>query len=308
MEKFSGKGFGKFILFGEHAVVYGKPAIGCHIDRGTRVTLRRKSRKDENGFHALDEKGVEAFELAARHAGLNLEEWICDVHSHLPSGQGLGSSAAFSVAMSIAILKATQGNYTVDDVTRLAGIMEKVFHGNPSGIDVTLASGSGPILYYKGGPIQPLKPKKALHFLILLSGTSPATKSMVEMVREKLEREPVTNKILDEIGNLTLKAINAIETGSIEEIAGLMNQNHLLLRDLGVSNSILESIRNRAIKAGSPGVKLTGGGGGGALICIAKSREHAIKIISTLGMEKSSMVVKVKVKDGGKNHDGENEK
>jgi mevalonate kinase len=283
MSSFTGKGHGKFILMGEHAVVYGKPAIGTHLDRGVRVTLARTGRAAPP-------------RAAPNHAPLAPRR--LKITSRLPVGQGLGSSAALSVAVARAMLKAAGKQETEAGVIELAQVLETVFHGTPSGIDAALATGGGPLLYRKGRPPEPVRVGAPIPVIILLSGTSPSTRSMVQKVREQYERDRArTGALLDGIERLTLSALEAIRAGAPEDLGRLMDENHRLLFELGVSTPLLESLRKRALDAGSPGAKLTGGGGGGSVICIARSRRHAREIIKTLNMRKKSFMTIIENKE-----------
>ncbi len=299
MTGFTGKGHGKIILFGEHAVVYGKPALGIPLTKGIRVTLSPIPRLPHSGkaLHPdpLDDLGREAFTTAARASGIDPTRWRIVVRSNLPVGQGLGSSAAFSVAVARALLKATGRKERVEVVLRLARILENVFHGKPSGIDALLAVSTTPLLYRIECPPESIQTAVPIPLAILLTGTSPATRLMIRRVREKYRRNRKrTGRIFDEIEKLSLAAAESIRTGELEDLGRLMNENHHLLFDLGVSTPLLEYLRQKALAAGSMGAKLTGGGGGGAVVCLARSLEQAKKIVKKLKMEKNSLITVIK--------------
>jgi mevalonate kinase len=292
MERFEGRGHGKFILMGEHAVVYGKPAVGTHLERGVRVSLLRSGRTHalppEQRMKPLDETGRRAYALAARRIGLDPGAFRIKVSSRLPAGQGLGSSAALSVAMARALLRAGRSRETDAKIVRTAQVLEGVFHGSPSGIDATLALGNGPLLYRKGARAVRIRVGAPLPVIVLMSGTSPSTRIMVEKVRKK-DRRTVA-RVMEEIERLVLEALVHIRKGSLEALGRAMNENHELLAKLGVSTKRLEDLRRAALEAGALGAKLTGGGGGGAVICLAGSRARARKIVKALNMGKNSFI------------------
>lgn len=284
---------------GEHAVVYGKPAIGTHLSRGIRVSLIRTEKTArlplERKLSPLDERGRKAYLAAAREAGLDPNRFSMKISSRLPAGQGLGSSAALSVAVSRALLLARGKKETDERVVHLAQIMEGVFHGRPSGIDATIALGKGPVLYRKKRPPEEMSVGRPITVILLLSGTSPSTKTMVEKVRKKYEKNRAeTIALINDIESLVMEALGCIEKGSVPELGRVMNENHGILKKLGVSTKNIESLRDKALRAGSPGAKLTGGGGGGAVICLAENRRHAKEIMKKLNMDENSFITIIK--------------
>lgn len=299
--RFTGKGHGKFILMGEHAVVYGEPAIGMHLERGITVSLGEPSRGSpgKNLAH-LDDRGREAFVAAARAVGVDTACFRVTVASRLPVGQGLGSSAALSVAASRALLRAAGETFDDARVLDIAQVLEKVFHGTPSGIDATIALGKGPVFYRKGAPPEPVLVGAPIPVVVLLSGTSPSTKAMVERVRRRREEDgPGTDRILGDIGGLVREARELLRAGSLAGLGRAMDENHRLLERLGVSTDGLESLVAAARRAGALGAKLTGGGGGGAVISLAGDRHHAREIMKTLNLGQNSFMTMVQPLAGG---------
>ncbi|MFH1434884.1 MAG: mevalonate kinase [Pseudomonadota bacterium] len=289
MSKFTGNGGGKLILMGEHAVVYGKPAIGMNLDRGIEAALTAIDKGPPTV--ELDQRGFAAFVSAAAHAGLDPGRFNVAITSSLPVGQGLGSSAALSVALGRAMLAALGREETDEKVIELAHVMETVFHGSPSGMDARLALGRGPLLFRKGEEPETLRVGAAVPIVVLTTESSPSTKVMVRRVREQYEKNPKKiSGLMDHIENLVLEAGTFIQKGHLYELGRAMNENHGVLWALGVSTGELDSLREKALKAGSPGAKLTGGGGGGAVICLAGDRDHADRLLQELKIEDNSFV------------------
>ena len=274
---------------GEHAVVYGKPAIGMHLDRGIEAALTAIDKGPP--AVALDKRGFAAFVSAAAHAGIDPGRFNVAITSSLPVGQGLGSSAALSVALSRAMLQALGAHEADEEVIELAHVMETVFHGSPSGMDARLALGRGPVLFRKGEEPEPIRVGAAFPIVVLTTGSSPSTKVMVRRVREQYEKNPEKiSGLMDRIENLVLEAGAFIEKGQLHELGRAMNENQGVLWALGVSSDELDSLREKALKAGSPGAKLTGGGGGGAVICLAEDRDHADRLLQELKIEENSFM------------------
>ena len=274
---------------GEHAVVYGKPALGTHLDRGNEVSLVEVGEGPPTV--ALDQRGFAAFVSAATHAGMDPGRFSVHITSNLPVGQGLGSSAALSVALGRAMLAALGREETDEEVIELAHVMETVFHGSPSGMDARLALGRGPVIFRKGEAPEEVRVGADIPIVVLTTGTSPSTKVMVRRVGEQYEKNPEKiSGLMDDIESLVLEARTFIEKGQLHELGRAMNENHGVLRTLGVSTAELDSLREKALKAGSPGAKLTGGGGGGAVICLAGDRDHADRLLQELQAEDNSFV------------------
>ncbi len=293
MESYTGRGQGKLILMGEHAVVYGKRAIGTHLSRGIAFRLRALARPPAIGdlLRRLDDRAREAYLSAAREAGVDAGRFRPAVTSRLPVGQGLGSSAAFSVAASRALLAAAGREAADAEVLELAGVMERVFHGTPSGIDAAMALGRGPVIFARGVPPEALAPGRTLALVVLLSGTSPSTRIMVENVRRRYDGDPRTvGGLIDAAGDLVLQALEAIRRGALEELGRAMNENHAVLTALGVSTPVLDRLVEKARRAGALGAKLTGGGGGGAVVALAKGAAHAGEIRKKLNMGQNSFI------------------
>ena len=274
---------GKVILLGEHAVVYGVPALAAGIDRGARaeVTIARGSEGPSTlalGGRAVTADAGATEDLPRAFAallgspapGADPCAFTCEASSDLPPGGGLGSSAAIGVALARAIEDlAPSGPDREAQVTARALAWERVFHGNPSGIDTYAAAHGGAFRFVRGEASRPLHLGTDLWLAIGLSGSGASTRAMVEGLARLFQRKPdVKQKSVDGIAALVRNAALAIEAGDVEGLGKLMDLNHMILAGLFLSTETLERLVSLARGAGALGAKLTGSGGGGSVIAL----------------------------------------
>ena len=278
-----GVGFGKIILLGEHAVVHGRHAIGCPIP----LTIRAIVEDGDRGVELLIPRwGVEyqlakppehrrSFEQAAGiildKLGLANRKMRIEVFPDVPRSMGLGGSAALAVA----IVRALDLHFHLDlsdaEVNALAYLSEQNAHGQPSGIDNTLATYGKPLVYRRGSPplVELLNMPAPLSIVVGMTRTEGLTARTVANVADARQRNPrLYEKIFDDIDGLVLQAVSAIQDNDVTTLGDLMNINQGLLNALQVSTPELERLINVARDAGAAGAKLTGGGGGGAMIAL----------------------------------------
>lgn len=280
---------GKVILFGEHAVVYGRPALAAPVS-GVRATARVEGRPpgsgtlinaaDLNLTLSLTEAAGHALaltlKLVLKHLQMDEPDVLITLRSAIPIAGGLGSGAAISAALARAVC-AYLGR-PIDDAALSALVyeVEKVHHGTPSGIDNTVICYGKPVYFVKGSHPQIIHVGRAFELLIGDTGIAAPTRTTVATVREGWQRDPHNYETLfDRIGQIARKARGAVESGAIGQIGPLMNENHALLRSLGVSSEELERLVEAALGAGSPGAKLSGGGGGGNMIALVEPEQAA---------------------------------
>lgn len=264
---------GKVILLGEHAAVYGVPAVACGIGRGARATARlAASTRLRLGAEWV--APGEASEAAAALAGLlgampGAPAEI-EVTLELPPGCGLGSSAAIGVAVARA-LRAARGEAPDEAAVRAAaGAWEGVFHGNASGVDVAAASVGGCLRFVRGEPVRSLALGAPLELALGLAGPAASTRRMVASVARLRERRPGPfEKTLEAIRSLVENAVVALEAGDHPTLGKLMDANQMLLAGWFVSTEEIERACGLARSAGALGAKLTGAGGGGAVVALA---------------------------------------
>jgi mevalonate kinase len=262
----SGSAPGKLILFGEHAVVWGWPALAGAVDRRTFVDLvpggagRARIEAD-----LLDARLLEA---VARFVppGLTIR-----IRSELPVGRGMGSSAALSVALVRALAAWRQQVPSFEDLAGQSLDVDRIFHGTPSGVDTTVSLCGGLVRFRKGPPVEirPVVCPAPLPVVVLDSGSPGDTAAMVARVR--LGR-PGVDSVLRSLGEAVDPAIACL--GDLEALGACMDEFHLRLGKLGVSTPRLDEIAAFARAHGALGAKLSGAGGGGVLVALTRPGEQ----------------------------------
>lgn len=262
----TGRGSGKIILLGEHVVVHGQPAIVAGLDRGVDVAVERGREQPD-----LDPRVASAVGLAAQLLGVTPSGCGLRITGDLPIGMGLGSSAALAVALLRALAAAADLHPSPDMVASHAHEIERLFHGTPSGVDSTAATYGG-LLWFEAGPPprhERIRLRGGLPLVVVLSRTEHATATTVGSLRERAAAAPeVYRPVFAAVGELVRAARHALEAGERRRLGELMTMNHGLLRACGVSTPELDGIVDAALAAGARGAKLTGAGGGGAVIAL----------------------------------------
>ena len=267
---------GKVILLGEHSVVYGHPALAGALADGVTVTAAtgtgRLAIPQWNVVieppAADDSSLARAYQAIRERAGRPLLD--LELVFNLPTGAGLGSSAAMAVAIGRAL--GLDGAALAD----AAMASETVIHGKPSGLDHTVALLGGFGVFTRGDGLRPVA-AAPLKLCIGHTGKTRDTKGRVARVAELVaERGGEVRARFDAIAALVGRGVDAVTRASYGELGEAMNENQRHLEALEVSCPEIERLCGIARDAGAVGAKLTGGGGGGCVIAIAPQREHAV--------------------------------
>ncbi|MDJ0831256.1 MAG: hydroxymethylglutaryl-CoA reductase, degradative [Desulfobacterales bacterium] len=282
---------GKIILLGEHAVVYGRHALAMPIPQAIKA---RVSDGDEGVQLIIPRWGIDTHWLPNIEHHLSIYRAIDQILTQLelvrpairiilspqlPRAVGLGSSAAAAVAIIRALSHHFQLNLDDRDVNRIAYESEKIIHGTPSGIDNYVATYAKPILFKSGNPpiVKELSLASDLTLIIGYSEKESLTAKMVEQVSSGWLKNTVQyENWFDAIDALALSASEAIQEFDYQKIGALMNKNQKLLEALRVSSSEQNKMVQIALDAGALGAKMTGAGGGGAIVTLCPEKEQEV--------------------------------
>jgi mevalonate kinase len=280
---------GKVLLLGEHAVVYGQPALAAALRRRVFVEVEEDAGgpvvelvapRNEGADAAAIDTPPELVRAAAAMAGAGGApgRFRARVRSELPLGAGLGSSAALGVALARAFSQIAGRDCPPERAELLALELERVFHGAPSGVDPAICARGGVILFRRGEPpyVEHVSPRSALHLVVALTGVVRGTRSTVlPLSARRAERPDLYDPMLAFIGDLARGGAAALERGDLQDLGLRFDAAHGVLAAVGVSCPELDSAVAMLRKAGALGAKLTGAGGGGAAIALARDAEHA---------------------------------
>ncbi len=282
----------KVILCGEHAVVYGRPAIALPLpqlrarariepsrhtfkiiapDVGAVVALWRHSRLTRNPL-------ARAARAALEHLGQKPFRATLTVTSEIPIGANLGSGAAISIAIARAIAAYLGCELPPEDASRLAYEVEKLHHGTPSGIDNTVIAYERPVWFVRGEPPELLEMRIGDQLPLVIADTGIATPTRIPVgdVRAAWENDrPRYEGYFNAIASLVQSAREALAQGDLIKLGHALNANHMLLQQLGVSCKELDDLCDAARAAGALGAKMSGGGRGGNMIALARDAAHA---------------------------------
>jgi mevalonate kinase len=300
----------KVILFGEHFVVYGGPAILAAINKRISVDARTLLHDEDkivirsdigvagkywyNGeFNALEggrkaKAVLDPLYHAIRQVLLmrnNKKKKIgieVGISSRVPPGIGLGSSAASCVATVAAVDSLFQKNPSRQKVCELAIESERQIHRRTSGADCYVSTFGGLMQYYsKSKSFKNIETKGSLSLVVASTGIKHYTSDLVAAVKRfKDTNKTLFESLAKQASDICLQAQIAIESGRSDKIGELMNENQIILQQIGISHPKVHNIIDICGKAGAIGAKITGAGGGGAVIALAASKQESTKIAS----------------------------
>lgn len=274
---------GKIILFGEHAVVYGRPALAVPVTQvHADVDITDASRAGiwinapDVNLHAELNTLPSDHPIASVIHNLLFISRISPfpsleirITSTIPVASGLGSGAAVTTALTRALSSHLNYPMTNEELNAFTYEIEKLHHGTPSGIDNTVITYAKPVWFIKGQSIEIFKVGAPFTIVIGDTGISAPTKESVGDLRKLWEADkPKWEGLFDEVAELVSAAKIHIERGTWKELGWLMNRNHVLLQEMTVSSPELDRLVTAACKAGALGAKMSGGGRGGNMIAL----------------------------------------
>jgi mevalonate kinase len=283
----------KAILFGEHAVVYGFPAVAIPLSEIrayveitdtdiNRVEVDLPDLGWKKELSQLDPKDPIRYAIDLFNSAYNLQNsagMSIIIRSDIPIGSGMGSGAASATALLKALFHHANIPYTLEQLSELVYKVEILHHGTPSGIDNTVTAYEEAVFYQKTLPINRIAFPHPFHLVIANSGKSTPTKVTVAAVRRLFEGNPTNvTRILQDIGECTHQGLQYLQQGDFSSAGRLMAQNHQLLQSLTVSDESLDHLVKIAIQSGALGAKLSGGGRGGIVIALVQEGDiHTVK-------------------------------
>lgn len=285
-----GEAKSKIILAGEHAVVYGIPAIAIPFPLNVRVRVRQYEHQGIYLQSSLYKGMIEAvpswlwgirdmLHLTVERLEIKKPQLYIQLDSQIPIGRGLGSSAAIAIAL-VRGLYAYLGEVLEDSsLYQLVGMAESYAHGNASGIDMVTQSSFFPILFQKNQPPKAFVMKQPLYICVADTGQRGETKEAVNKVALSYQKDPMTiGRYIEDIATCVRESRKAIEKGDIQALGKQLSRNHTLLTELEVSHKCLDHLVQEAMNDGALGAKMTGGGLGGCMIALCKDEASCLQV------------------------------
>lgn len=297
----TGEAHSKLILVGEHAVVYGQPAIAIPFPLKVRAQVSKSIGEItiSSLLYTGNMEGIpsemtgisECIKNALMHLNKPLKDINITIRSEIPLGRGLGSSAAVATAIVRGIFFYFNRTLTQEELCSLVEISESHAHGKPSGIDMMAVASNSPIYFKRQEGACSFTALKPLYLVVADSGKIGDTRRAVEKVKKNhLADSESIDAVVNRIGEITEKARETISGGELRNLGSLLHKNHEELKLLGVSNETIDRMVDTAMRAGAIGAKLTGGGMGGCMITLANTMadgEYISKELLKVGASKA---------------------
>lgn len=279
---------GKAILLGEHAVVYGRPAIAVPVSdvrasvsvataAGVEIVAADLDRRYDLKERYDDEAALPLQTTVGntlRHLGIVKDDACLEIviRSQIPIARGMGSGTAVATAIVRALAEHYGRLLDAGAVSDLVYQTELILHGNPSGVDNTVVVYENPVYFCRGQSPEPFYVRRPFTLLVADTGVPSKTRQAVGFVRQAWEREPARlGTLFDRIGQTVDDARVAIAAGRVRRLGALMNSNHRMLCEMGVSSPELDRLVEAALGSGALGAKLSGGGMGGCMIALVEA-------------------------------------
>lgn len=290
----TGVASGKIILIGEHAAVYGKPAIAIpcssvnatttvtHANKGLYIYCDLFQGFVDNMPELLTSLKIIIHEtlhyLNKLHATLHIK-----IDSSIPIERGMGSSAAVSISIIKALFQYFDKTPTQEELFTLSEISEKLIHGNPSGLDATTIIFEKAMLFQKGHAVQPFSFELGGYLVIADSGITGQTKLAISNVAAlKQQNEQLHEQHMSNLECLTTETKQALHEKDISTLGVIFNQAHTILQNIQVSHPFVDDLITCAKEHGALGAKMTGGGLGGCLLALCDTKDKAQTVANAL--------------------------
>ena len=272
-----GQAHSKIILIGEHAVVYGYPAISLPL---LEVEVTCKVVPAESPWRLYEEDTL-SMAVYASLEYLDITEACirCEIDSAIPEKRGMGSSAAISIAAIRAVFDYYEADLPHDVLEILVNRAEMIAHMNPSGLDAKTCLSDQPIRFIKNVGFTELEMDLSAYLVIADTGVYGHTREAIQVVQSKGKD---ALPFLHALGELTQQAEDAIRGKDAEGLGKILSQAHLHLKEIGVSSPEADSLVETALNHGVLGAKMSGGGLGGCIIALTTNLTQAQKLAERL--------------------------
>ncbi|HGK0628607.1 TPA: mevalonate kinase [Streptococcus pneumoniae] len=272
-----GQAHSKIILIGEHAVVYGYPAISLPL---LEVEVTCKVVPAESPWRLYEEDTL-SMAVYASLEYLNITEACirCEIDSAIPEKRGMGSSAAISIAAIRAVFDYYQADLPHDVLEILVNRAEMIAHMNPSGLDAKTCLSDQPIRFIKNVGFTELEMDLSAYLVIADTGVYGHTREAIQVVQNKGKD---ALPFLHALGELTQQAEVAISQKDAEGLGQILSQAHLYLKEIGVSSPEADFLVETTLSHGALGAKMSGGGLGGCIIALVTNLTHAQELAERL--------------------------